>query len=329
MGEVAGGVEITIEHQRALLAAEHPVGEAQLGFHHATARTGFRGRVPAVRDVHGTPDPTGLVLDLAAELAHADPGDVPGQTLILEHPGDVEVLDHDRAVSADQTGGQLVQAIAAGVRDGGVQARDASLGALPPPRGLPSGTAVRADAARGLALQAPQFSLRYLEMAGVGDDLTGRQHRQGLDTQVDAHYRGRSSRCRVLSFDLDGQRAEPAPALVGDRDGPDAGGAAFDVPGQLPGRLVRAHYTDPGQSHLPPVAVDRAEAAGGEPARHRLAFPFEPGETDLRPRTGAVVGGFPVVQCGREVGQAAGVGLFRVLRPPRRNVILGLVPPLA
>jgi hypothetical protein len=44
--------------------------------------------------------PTGLVVELAAESAHADPGGVPGQTSILEHPGDVEVRGHDRAVRA-------------------------------------------------------------------------------------------------------------------------------------------------------------------------------------------------------------------------------------
>jgi hypothetical protein len=40
-GEVAGGVEIAIEHESALLAAVGPFGKAQLGFHHTTGRTRF------------------------------------------------------------------------------------------------------------------------------------------------------------------------------------------------------------------------------------------------------------------------------------------------
>jgi hypothetical protein len=40
-GEVAGGVEIAIEHESALLAAVGPFGKAQLGFPHTTGRTRF------------------------------------------------------------------------------------------------------------------------------------------------------------------------------------------------------------------------------------------------------------------------------------------------
>jgi hypothetical protein len=41
LGEVAGGVEIAIEHEAALIASECPFGQAQCGFHHATGRTGL------------------------------------------------------------------------------------------------------------------------------------------------------------------------------------------------------------------------------------------------------------------------------------------------
>ncbi|HJX22021.1 MAG TPA: hypothetical protein VJ454_13585 [Steroidobacteraceae bacterium] len=71
LGEVAGGVEVAIEHEAALIAPVGPFGQAQLGFHHATGRTGRGGRVPAVRDVHGGGGPAGFVLDLASEFAPA------------------------------------------------------------------------------------------------------------------------------------------------------------------------------------------------------------------------------------------------------------------
>ena len=35
-GEVTGGIEITIERESALIAAECPFGQAQIGYHHAT-----------------------------------------------------------------------------------------------------------------------------------------------------------------------------------------------------------------------------------------------------------------------------------------------------
>jgi hypothetical protein len=59
--------------------------------------------------------PAGFVHDLASEFAHADSGDVAGEAPVSQRPGDVEVLDHDRAVLADQAGSELVQPVAAGV----------------------------------------------------------------------------------------------------------------------------------------------------------------------------------------------------------------------
>src|ERR1700676_3395298 len=93
LGEVAGGVEVAIEHEVALIAAECPFGQARCGFHHATGRTGLGGRVPAVRDHDAATGPAGFVLDLASEFAPADTGDVAGEAPVFQHPGDVQVLD--------------------------------------------------------------------------------------------------------------------------------------------------------------------------------------------------------------------------------------------
>jgi hypothetical protein len=46
-------------------------------------------------------------------------------------PATPEVFDHDRAVGAHQAGGELVQTVAAGVGDSGLQAGDAGLGVTP------------------------------------------------------------------------------------------------------------------------------------------------------------------------------------------------------
>jgi hypothetical protein len=83
---------------------------------------------------------------------------VAGEASVAQHPVDVEVLDHDGAVLADQACGELVQAVAAGVRHGGVQSGDAGLGATPPLRRRPSRAPVGAVSTRGLPLQAPQLA---------------------------------------------------------------------------------------------------------------------------------------------------------------------------
>jgi hypothetical protein len=144
-------------------------------------------------------------------------------------------------VLADEPGGQVVQAVAAGVRDSGVQFRDAGLGRAPPLRGHPSRALVGALTTGRLALQATQLALGDLQVLWVGDDLAGGQHREGLDAEVDTDHGVGLRRRGVVAFDLDGERAEPPSALAGDGRRADTTGTALDMPGQLPGRLVGAH----------------------------------------------------------------------------------------
>src|SRR5918992_1061966 len=76
-----------------------------------------------------------------------------------------------------------------------------------------------------------------------------------------------------------------------------------------------------GELHVAAVA-DEPEAAGGEPARQPgPAAGFEPGH----PRAARLA----VAECGGEVRAAGGVCLLGVLRPPRRDLVLGGVPRLA
>jgi hypothetical protein len=63
-GEVTGSIEIAIEHEAALIAAECPFGQAQFGFHHATTRTSLGIGVPPVRNVQPHTRPAGFVLHL-------------------------------------------------------------------------------------------------------------------------------------------------------------------------------------------------------------------------------------------------------------------------
>jgi hypothetical protein len=111
--EVAGGVEAPIQDQTAHFAAVHAFGQAQLGFHRATARTRLGGGIPAVGEVHAHARPVGFVLDLPPQFGHADPGDMPGQSAVAGHAGHVEVFQHDRGVRAHQTGDSLCSPIGA------------------------------------------------------------------------------------------------------------------------------------------------------------------------------------------------------------------------
>ena len=65
--------------------------------------------MPPVGDDQFRPLPGGLVLELVAQLAERRVRHVPGEAPVLDHPGGVEVLDHDRCATARQGRGVLVQ----------------------------------------------------------------------------------------------------------------------------------------------------------------------------------------------------------------------------
>jgi hypothetical protein len=71
---------------------------ASFGFHRAAAGAGLGG-------------------ELAADLGEARVLYVPGEAMVGEHPGDVEVLDHDRAVGGGEHRGELVDSVPALVGD--------------------------------------------------------------------------------------------------------------------------------------------------------------------------------------------------------------------
>ena len=93
-------------------------------------------------------------------------------------------------------------------------------------------------------------------------------------------------------------------------------------------RLVRFDPAQHRQHHVG-VAV-QPDRAGGEAHRPgRAAFGLEPGKAHLRALTRALLGVAPVGERVGEAGQPAGVGLLGVARPPRRHLVLDLVPAFA
>jgi hypothetical protein len=63
-GEVACGVEVSVQDQTARLTLVLALRQGQLGFHRAAARAGLRGRIPAVGDDQPPAVPRGLVRQL-------------------------------------------------------------------------------------------------------------------------------------------------------------------------------------------------------------------------------------------------------------------------
>jgi hypothetical protein len=224
-------------------------------------------------------------------------------------PATPEVLDHYRAVLADEPGGQSVQAVTAALATAvwsfAMRARVLRHRREGTRRVRLSGP-TRRQAWRARRRSSLKATSRWRGLAG---DLLGRQHRQELDAEVDTHHRIRPSRGRVVAFDRDRERAEPPSALVGDGGRADTAGAAFDMPGELAGGLVGAHQAEAGQLDMPAVGVGQAERAGGEPARHAESCALESREPDLRPPAGAVLRRVPVTQRDRQVSQARRVRL--------------------
>ncbi len=84
------------------LAAIDALGKGQLGFHRPTARA----RLGAGEEPLGNHQPTAAPDGLVAELVPYGPeglvGQASGQSPVADHPGQVEVLDHQRLVSSRQ-----------------------------------------------------------------------------------------------------------------------------------------------------------------------------------------------------------------------------------
>jgi len=63
----------------------------------------------------GPPIPRALVLELSEELPPGGVGDVPGEPTVAHHPGDIQALNHDRLVLADEASAEPVEEVGADV----------------------------------------------------------------------------------------------------------------------------------------------------------------------------------------------------------------------
>src|SRR5262249_11548156 len=171
--EVAGRIEVTIQRVTALSAAESALGQAQLGFHRATARTRLGTGIPPAGDVHARTSPGSLVLNLTPQFTHTGVGNVARQLAVGHHAGDIEVFNHDRAVRPHQAGGELVQAVPPRVDGLDVELHDAGLALAPARRGHLPCALVRAGTPGGLPLQSAQLPQNDLKVSRIRGNLAG------------------------------------------------------------------------------------------------------------------------------------------------------------
>ena len=113
--DVSGRVDVPVVPGAAGRARPASSGQAQRGEQVPARRAGLRAGVPAVDDNQLTPVPLAFAGELAAELAPAAVRDDPGETPVLDHVADGEILDHDHIVAAGQPGACPVHEVFAGV----------------------------------------------------------------------------------------------------------------------------------------------------------------------------------------------------------------------
>src|SRR5450755_3179019 len=107
-----------------------------------SAQTGAAWLSP-LRNHHSPAPPGGLVLDLPPELSERGIRHMAGKTPVTDHPGDVQVLDHQRPEPAGQVAGGLMQRIPALVSDPALSLPQRRCCAAPPVRRLLPGPPIR------------------------------------------------------------------------------------------------------------------------------------------------------------------------------------------
>ena len=137
-------------------------------------RAHLRRGEPAVDHDQVAAVPPALVLHHAPQLPPARVADGAGQGVVAEHVPDLQVLDHDRLVLADEPSRQLVQMVTAAVGDPGVHLGGLPAGLLPVRRPLAAcGRARRcASASRARSRRSWRRLVTFSPVDRVTSDVT-------------------------------------------------------------------------------------------------------------------------------------------------------------
>jgi hypothetical protein len=131
LGEVAGGVQVTVDPQPARLADERTLSEGELGFHPPTPRARLGRRIELVGHHQPAAVPGRLVAEQAAQLGHAGITDGAGKATVADHPGHIELLHDHGAVLGGEARGELMQSIPPQVGRAGMHAGQPPSGLAP------------------------------------------------------------------------------------------------------------------------------------------------------------------------------------------------------
>lgn len=106
--DIDGRVEIAVHNEAATFAFVDSLRQGELGFHPPALRTCLTAGIPAVHDIQSCASTLGLVFQLSPELAERRIHDGLGQSMIIGHTCDVQVLDADLGVLAGEVSRELM-----------------------------------------------------------------------------------------------------------------------------------------------------------------------------------------------------------------------------
>jgi hypothetical protein len=115
-GQVRRGVAVAVSRVSAH-TGEHPIGQCQVATDDPACRAEFARRVPAISYDEFSSAPGLLVAQQLRELDPARVRDRARQSPVAQHPGHIQVFDHEPVVGLDQLVRHLMQEMPTHVRN--------------------------------------------------------------------------------------------------------------------------------------------------------------------------------------------------------------------
>lgn len=263
---IVGCIFISIMLYAAVWASPLPHVEGKTFHNMSTVGASFAGWEETVHQDQFFPEPGTLVIQHGAERAERSIGNRLGETMVLNHPPDMEVLDTDTVVATHQIGSHLIKVILSGVGD--MLMYSGNTDALP----VPPTTAF--DATGQNPLSPCKTNLILVRMLRVGDSFTVAGSSQAVYSEIHPHRF--TGRVLLLESFIQTQRDEVTSAgSFGDSNGSWVG---FEFP-----TPVHVKASQPTDNQIGVVWVRSGELESGDGVLSGLlmALAFETGVPTL------------------------------------------------
>lgn len=221
----------------------------------------FAARVESIYLYEFSTIPGALVREEGQKHVPSGVRDNSGEAVVADHPGDVQILDYDHLVLANESSGKLVHLVAATVGHLGVETSELDASFVPVAASFLFAGKRTGEAPLALHLSGV--------VPKVGDLLAGGERGQGGDTEVDTH--GGLELGQVLDGAVLAEQGH-VPALGGVKAHRGAGRLRTFRQRPAPSDVERGVHLGQGQ-----LALGEAESATGEFRRTTRAFLFEAG----------------------------------------------------